>query len=403
MQAITAAIGEGRSLLERGNLGGARSLFLALEREHPESPDVQLWLARLDGLDMNGDKERAISRIKQVLERFPASPEAQELLGAGLLAARRAAEALPILQAAVARNDASEGAHLNLGVCHCRLGNLDLAANELARALEINPDSDAALYEKSLVLALRGKLQEAISALVATLRINPLHLPACLTLGSLYRRSGHLEQLITLYEGALKVNPRALQLREELFDVYLTCESPGDAHVHARALAEQRGGERDWLRAGESALALGKFEEAEQAFANAARREPQGWEAHYRLGELYLAARLYDAAEKALADSIARAGDVFLPFNAMGQLLMHAGRPAEAHEYLLSALERAPMRPEPVLNAALACAMRQDWSSAERFALAAASISAPGSHNHSEATRLLSEIQAQQAPSNQVP
>jgi Flp pilus assembly protein TadD len=67
---------------------------------------------------------------------------------------------------------------MNLATALARLGQLDLAARELARVVEDDPENAAARANLGLVLLDLGRVQDAASQLREALRLNPSLAPA---------------------------------------------------------------------------------------------------------------------------------------------------------------------------------------------------------------------------------
>jgi tetratricopeptide (TPR) repeat protein len=143
---------------------------------------------------------------------------------------------------ALARTSGNSVAHNNLGLALARKGELDAAAGEFKKALEIHPEDaevrynmgvvffakgnyDAAIaeYRKSLnteaanpqvynnlgtALFAEGLEQEAAGQFQKAIALAPLYAEAHYNLGNVFLKQGRLEEAVGCYRRALEINPR---------------------------------------------------------------------------------------------------------------------------------------------------------------------------------------------------
>jgi len=172
----------GDLLGEMGDFEGAEA---ALRRAIQLKPDVakvhyELALALIGNPQGKMDWAGAIAECRIALQYQPDSPQALDLLGAGLTATGQAAEAVSVLQHALQLRPTLAEAHFNLGMAIENQANtaenktqLDLAAQQFRAAIEVRaayPEAQSALGN---VLFRMGKQVEAEQALDQALRINP--------------------------------------------------------------------------------------------------------------------------------------------------------------------------------------------------------------------------------------
>jgi tetratricopeptide (TPR) repeat protein len=86
-------------------------------------------------------------------------------------------------------------------------GKYEEAITWLDKALEIDPRSIAAVYNKGLALSLLGKYEEAITLYDKVLEIEPDEVRALFNKGVVLYHLGKYEEAITLYDKVLEIDP----------------------------------------------------------------------------------------------------------------------------------------------------------------------------------------------------
>lgn len=387
---LSEPIRQGKELLEQLQFEESEAHFRGLLTQEDYHVDALVWLARLHL--MREDMDRGLEFLEQALEKNNQNAEALALKAAYHMQNDAFAEALPLLEEARSIDPELPMVYGNLAPCYREFERLAEAEEAARKAIELEPENYQSHYELSHVLAMKGEIASAIRSVLKTLQLNPLHITAYLTLGTLYNQVERFGQTIELYEEGLRHNPNAHILRDELVDLYLLVQKPREAYLHAESLTQRRDFFGDYLRLGKCALAIDEFEKAEQAFLRATQLNPQHAEASYHLGEIYMAAGLFEEAKEQYKKAIAVNDQNFIPYNAMGQTLLHENKPEEARDWLLQAHDLAPKRVEPALNLALCLTLLGDTDNARLLAQAVVDAAEPGTHNHDEAARLLQEL-----------
>lgn len=170
----------GRTLRDAGEYDRARAHLLAALEQDPGARRAHYYLGMVLLADARGGPERierAIAEFRAELKLDPHDALANDQLGAALLDAGRAEEALAPLEEAV-RADARSAYLRHLGRCQLALGRPADAAASLRRALtaageEGVPEADLDKVHYQLGLALRklGQSQEAAAHLAEAGRI----------------------------------------------------------------------------------------------------------------------------------------------------------------------------------------------------------------------------------------
>jgi tetratricopeptide (TPR) repeat protein len=280
-----------------------------------------------------GKKEDAIAQFRQALEVQPDHLASLNNLADVLKELGRPDEALPFLEKITRQRPKDAAAFADLGQAHHQLGHLTEAVAAFRKAVELRPYEAA--YQSNLGLALTdaGDHDGAIKALDEALRLQPDDAVAYKNRGLAYQRKGNLTAAQADYEKALSIRPNDSQAYSNLGGLFLSLRSPrraaeacekaiaiepknADAH-HNLGLARFELGK--YAAAAESfrqalalrplagtyfhlALALerlGRLEEAEAAYRDSLKLQPDNAQTHYNRGVLLQALERETEAEKA--------------------------------------------------------------------------------------------------------
>ena len=183
-----------------------------------------------------GDPARRRMRFAHMRAK-PDDADAQIALAQNLIAANRADEARPVLEALKAKEPANAVATLGLI-------DLALARNDAEGALKLadglrqaNPIAAAQL--RSSVLLRTNRVDEAIQAMEQALQATPDRQLA-LGLYGLRRDNGRMDQAISGLEDWVKRNPDDVPARTVLADTYLTRQDLKQAEAHYDILVQAR-------------------------------------------------------------------------------------------------------------------------------------------------------------------
>lgn len=190
---------------------------------------------------------------------------------------------------------------LNQGIALGSLGKYDEAIQAFNKAIEINPQYEAAWYLKGAALNGLGMYNDAIQAYDNVIEINPLNESAWhgkgITLGNL----GKYDEAVQAFNKAIEINPRsaagwylkgaALDHQGKVFEAIQACNNateinPQDADA--------------WYIKGKVLEDLGRYDEAIQAFDNSTQINPQNVDAWYDKGEELYWQGMYNESIQAL-------------------------------------------------------------------------------------------------------
>jgi len=126
--------------------------------------------------------------------------EGEELLERG-----KVEEALALLEEAVRLDPRYAPARNKLGVCHVRMGELELARREFVAAIEIDPRFAPAYSNLGNLHQEAGRLEEAVAAYRQALEIDPDYAIAHHNLGVVYRRMGRISESVAHLKQAARL------------------------------------------------------------------------------------------------------------------------------------------------------------------------------------------------------
>ena len=113
-----------------------------------------------------------------------------------------------LAQKALALEEANGSAHRLLGNVYLRWAQYDLAATELRRAIELNPNDAISYGTLGSVMLYSGKTEEAIQSMETEMRFNPHLVPGdFMELGLAYYLKGRYEEAIRILERGVGQKP----------------------------------------------------------------------------------------------------------------------------------------------------------------------------------------------------
>ena len=310
---VPAQIRAAEGLLETGELGASERLYRRILDRSPVEPRARLGLGRIHAA--RGELPKAVQQYETACTLNPGYAEARYALAMALRELNLNEEAQqhlalyqqsptgqpsiedPVLQR-VLRQEAGADAYTRAGVERVNAGELELGAQLLERALELNPHDEGASsslliaygrmgdqsragehFRRSLkvlpasedlhfnyatILARDGKFDEASELFARVLEINPQHADSHANLGYIWEESGDVETAVDHYRRALDHDPSNPTARFRLGRLALAQGLIQEAVGHFRAALDAARDQRDQLLYGiatASAMA-GDFAEA---------------------------------------------------------------------------------------------------------------------------------------------
>ena len=186
----------GRNLMIIGRFDAAQVEFEQGIRYKPDSAELHYNLGKL--FSIQDDWEPARKAFEATLRIDPEYLEALDALGFALEALGDDAGAIANYEKAIALNEARGGtfasAHVNLGAYYNRTGNAQKALEYARQALELDPRSDRAWFQKARADERQGRLDEAVDSVNRAISINARASSYYYVLAGLYRRLGKMEE-----------------------------------------------------------------------------------------------------------------------------------------------------------------------------------------------------------------
>lgn len=276
-----------------------------------DSPRVRASLLEFPGREAEAwqDWTRAASFYAPAADVLRGDIDLQQRTGAALSQSGRLAEAVPVLERAVALDPSSPVSREHLAMAKSRLGGTEEAGRELRAAVRENLQPRvfcSLLGEHELA---RNDPAAAAAAFAGALRLGQPDVPARVRLADALNLCGRRADARTQYEVAVARRPASAEARDALARFY---------HIE------------------------GDLDDAVREFREAVRlapREPAFWN---NLGTAYRSRRDYRAALDALATATGLAPRMVDPYYNRGQVYDALGRKEEARRQYLLALELDP-------------------------------------------------------------
>jgi tetratricopeptide (TPR) repeat protein len=157
-------------VMQGGDVGRARTLIADVVRDHPDSDDAHLAMAKV--LIRSGAFDEAVTQLQRALTINPDLVQAHVLLASIQMTRKDFAAAEKSCRRAIELQPAFGEAHHDLGICLLQLGNRAGALQAFRDALRARPDLAIAHVELGALLLEDGQVQEAIAHLDQAVRLD---------------------------------------------------------------------------------------------------------------------------------------------------------------------------------------------------------------------------------------
>jgi tetratricopeptide (TPR) repeat protein len=185
----------GRDLMLIGRFDAAQIEFEQGIRYSPESAEMHYNLGKL--FSIQDDWEPARKQFEEALRIDPSYLEALDARGLTQEALGDDTGAVASYQKAIALNDERKGkfgsAHVNLSAYYNRTGAADKALEYANKAIELEPQSDRAWFQKAKAQERQGHLDAAVDSLTRAISFNTRASSYYYVLAGLYRRLGKMK------------------------------------------------------------------------------------------------------------------------------------------------------------------------------------------------------------------
>ena len=186
----------GRDLMIIGRFDAAQVEFEQGIRYSPQSAEMQYNLGKLFSMQDNWQPAR--KAFEEALRLNPEYIEALDALGLAEEALSDNKAAVESYEKAIALNEARSGkfasADINLSAFYYRTGETSKAMEYASKAIELDPKSDRAWFQKAKAEEREGHLDAAVEALNNAISFNARASSYYYVLAGLYRRQGKTEE-----------------------------------------------------------------------------------------------------------------------------------------------------------------------------------------------------------------
>ncbi len=295
--ATMAWLNLGDTLLKRGRLLEAETIFRKVARQWPASHDAHNDLGGI--LLLRGRAEEARAALARAVELAPRRPEVHNNLGNALRLLGRAPEALACYRRAVELDPEYAEARGNLAA---ELADAGRAAESLAHfetALRLSPRNAIVLNHLAGALRTLGRFDEALARHREALEVRPDLPEAWAGLGYTLVRAGRGTEGVPALERAVALNPDHAGIRGLAGRGLAAAGRPAEALSHFQRAVELAPHLPDAHQNLGAALAqAGRSPEALPHFQRAVELAPESAGARFNLGNALLAATRWSEAAR---------------------------------------------------------------------------------------------------------
>jgi tetratricopeptide (TPR) repeat protein len=207
----------GRNLMIIGRFDAAQIEFEQAIRYKPDSAESHFNLGKLFSVQDNWDPAR--KAFEAALQIDSSYVEALDGLGFALEALGDDAGAVAKYEEAIRLNQARGGqfaaAHVNLSAFYNRTGNPAKAFEYAKKAIELDPKSDRAWFQRARADEREGRLNDAVAALNTAITYNPRASSYYYVLAGVYRQLGWMDDSKTALEMFKKLDQESAALEKK--------------------------------------------------------------------------------------------------------------------------------------------------------------------------------------------
>lgn len=316
---------------ELGDLAQAAAQLDVLQDSRPTDPRVFYVTGLLD-TDRN-DLNAAVGNFNEAIKRDPTLYGAWQDLGLAYIKANRWDDAVRVFADLAQRQPASVEAAYFHALSLYNAGNMTKAEAEARRALRLDGGAVEAHTLLGIVLASRGNANgEAADSLAQAIALNPNSFDAQLYLGRVQYAMKDYAGAVKSLRAAVQLNPRHVEAR---FFLGTALESAGESDAAMTEYQSLAKTDPDsaigQLGLGALLVKQGKVDEAVAVLKRAATLDPTEFETHWALGRALALQENYTDAVASFEKAIALAPNRSDAHYQLGLSLRRLGRTAEAN------------------------------------------------------------------------
>jgi tetratricopeptide (TPR) repeat protein len=383
------------TLLAQGQVAQAKAKAEELLAKNPNHRDALVVMAKLSLV------ENKVPQAEALLAKAEAQGATAET---GLVRANIAAQkgqldaALKAYQGVLAVEPDRAEAHFGKGMMLIKQDKAPQALESLAQAVKLAPQNPVFRYRMGQVQLEAGKAEAGLATLREVIAMAPRFVPAYLSLSHALSAEEKMVEARKVLDQGLKAVPNQPRLLSSLTVLSMALGDLRTSYQAASSVAAQRPKDADaQANLAQLMLARGQIEQARHLCQTMASLGVASESLKMAEASCFEAQEppAYDKAVAAYEQGMSVAPDGWRAANNLGQLLLRIpAEPADANlsravTVLEEATRRAPERPEPLLNLALAQArLGQEAKAKELVAKVLAMPLAEDTDLHAEATRL---------------
>ena len=288
-----------------------------------------------------------------VLLETPQDPGALHYLGVLRHQQGRDAEAIGLIDLALAAGGTGAEIYSNRGLILERLGQFEQALESCSRAIELKPDYPQAYNNRGNVLQALARFTEALADYDKSIEQKPDYAEAFNNRGNTLQKLGRLHEAVASYDKALELRadyPEALNNRGK---AYQAMGRHDEAYKSFNQAVEKRAAYAEACNNRGNALQeMRRFEEALRSYDLAIEAAPQFTEAWNNRGNALQELRRYQEALECYDKAIALRPEYPEAFSNRGNALQRLKRPEDALLSYEKAIELKPNYPEAFNNRA---------------------------------------------------
>lgn len=307
---------------------------------------IKTTLAQM--LDSTGDRVGARALVEQVLADDPANVEALKQRATWLIADDKAGDAIVALRAALDQSPRDPQILTLMAAAYERDGSLDLAGQQLARAVEISGSAPADALRYAQFLIRQNKPTVAETVLINARQVNPTSPDVLQALVQLYARQAKWPQAQDSLDALKALNlPDAQTHIPELQAALLAGQNKLDDSLALLQAQAAKGDQADAnvVMVVQTQIRAGKLPEARTYLDDALAKMPKDLTLRLLSASLDAQMGKADAAETAYRALIAEAPQAELPVRLLYTQLAAQGHGADATKVLDAGLAAQPKSP----------------------------------------------------------
>ena len=329
--------------------------------------DIEQKLQEAIVFHQSGQLQRAEQIYQQVLQISPRNADALNLLGFLAYQVGRCEVAANLIAKAIEVDSKQYIFFINLGLVRQEQGELDKSIEAYHKAIEINPNDSDVYNNLGNTLQEQGELDKSIETYHKAIEINPNDARIYYNLGAAQKKQGKLDNAIQTYQQAIEINPDDAEIYNSLGTTLQKQEKLDQAiQVYHRALEINSNYSEAFYNLGLALQEQGELDQAIQAYHRALDVNPSYSEAYNNLGIALKEQGELDQAIQVYHRALEINPNYSEAYNNLGNVLKEQGKLDDAVLAYRSALGINPDYSEAHNNLGLVLLLQGNFSSGWR-------------------------------------